>query len=220
MSVNGGYYRRKFGNQTFTDDLRYDKSSYDGPFCINAPVDPNLPGGGGYQVCGLYDLKPCGVRAEPAGQQPDPFSDDFGGETNIYQGFDVNLECAVPQRRVPPGRRQRDDAHVRQLQPRRPPGSTRVVGARDVRRAPKSIPTARALPSRYPYRPDVKCSGSYTLPFDIQFSGTYQFSRGVQTGGAGPEHPGELGGDRARSRRNRIGRPQLDRRRRRRRRST
>jgi hypothetical protein len=29
-------------------------------------------------------------------------------------------------------------------------------------------------------------SGSYSLPFDIQVSGTYQFIRGVQTGGAGP----------------------------------
>ena len=38
----------------------------------------------------------------------------------------------------------------------------------------------------YPYRPDVKLSGSYTLPFDILIAGTYQFSRGVQTGGAGP----------------------------------
>ena len=24
VSVNGGYFRRTFGNQTFTDDLRYD----------------------------------------------------------------------------------------------------------------------------------------------------------------------------------------------------
>jgi hypothetical protein len=32
----------------------------------------------------------------------------------------------------------------------------------------------------------VKLSGSYTLPFDILIAGTYQFSRGVQTGGAGP----------------------------------
>src|SRR5207344_3295812 len=38
----------------------------------------------------------------------------------------------------------------------------------------------------YPYRPDLKLVGSYTLPFDIQLSGTYQFTRGVQTGGAGP----------------------------------
>ena len=29
VSVNGGYYRRTFGNQTITDDLRYDASSYD-----------------------------------------------------------------------------------------------------------------------------------------------------------------------------------------------
>jgi hypothetical protein len=29
-------------------------------------------------------------------------------------------------------------------------------------------------------------SGSYTLPWDVQLAGTYQFSRGIQTGGAGP----------------------------------
>ena len=38
----------------------------------------------------------------------------------------------------------------------------------------------------YPYRPDFKMLGSYTLPLDILISGTYQFTRGVQTGGAGP----------------------------------
>ena len=32
----------------------------------------------------------------------------------------------------------------------------------------------------------MKLSGAYTLPFDVQLSGTFQFSRGVQTGGAGP----------------------------------
>ena len=38
----------------------------------------------------------------------------------------------------------------------------------------------------YGYRPDAKVSGSYTLPWDVQLAGTYQFSRGIQTGGAGP----------------------------------
>ena len=66
VSVSGGWYRRKFGNQTVTVDNRYSfaKGSYDGPFCANAPADPNLPGGGGYQVCGLYDLKPAVVAQQ------------------------------------------------------------------------------------------------------------------------------------------------------------
>ena len=38
----------------------------------------------------------------------------------------------------------------------------------------------------YPYRPDAKVSGAYTLPWNIQLAGTYQFTRGVQTGGPGP----------------------------------
>ena len=35
--------------ETVTVDNRYSfaNNSYDGPFCANAPVDPNLPGGGG-----------------------------------------------------------------------------------------------------------------------------------------------------------------------------
>ena len=68
MSLNGGWFRRSFGNQTFTDDLRFDQSSYDGPFCVNAPSDPHLPGGGGYPVCSLYDLKPSVFAREPAGR--------------------------------------------------------------------------------------------------------------------------------------------------------
>ena len=38
----------------------------------------------------------------------------------------------------------------------------------------------------YGFRPDAKASASYTLPWDVQIAGTYQFTRGVQTGGAGP----------------------------------
>ena len=45
---------------------------------------------------------------------------------------------------------------------------------------------SRACHREYPYRPDVKMSGSYTLPWDIQLAGTFQHSRGIQTGGAGP----------------------------------
>jgi hypothetical protein len=57
VSVTAGYYRNWSGNQRVTDNLAVTPEDFD-PFCITAPRDPRLPGGGGYQVCGLYDIKP------------------------------------------------------------------------------------------------------------------------------------------------------------------
>jgi len=57
LSVTGGYYRNWSGNFRTTDNLAVTPADYT-PFCITAPVDPRLPGGGGYEVCGLYDVVP------------------------------------------------------------------------------------------------------------------------------------------------------------------
>ena len=124
ISVNGGYYRRTFGNQTFTDDLRYDENSYD-TFCITAPSDADLPGGGNYQVCGVQGPQAGGVRAGPAGQQPDPVLGGLRRRDQSLPGLRREPRSAVPQRRVPQGRHCRHVAHVRQLQPARRPASTR-----------------------------------------------------------------------------------------------
>ena len=40
-----------------TDNLEVAPGDFT-PFCITAPADSRLPGGGGYQVCGLYDVVP------------------------------------------------------------------------------------------------------------------------------------------------------------------
>ena len=58
----GGYFRYSFGSpfsskQRVTDNLAVTPADYD-TFCITAPMNPQLPGGGGYQVCGLADIKP------------------------------------------------------------------------------------------------------------------------------------------------------------------
>ncbi len=184
MSVNGGYYRRAFGNQTFTDDLRYGKSSYDGPFCINAPSDASLPGGGGYQVCGLYDLKPSVFALGQAANSVITFSDNYGGETNLYQGYDINLDARLPRGAflragVSATARTFDNCNLLNA------GYDASSGGVTV--SQEAYPDGTTYCHReYPYRPDVKMSGSYPLPFNIVISGTYQFSRGVQTGGAGP----------------------------------
>ena len=54
-SVTAGYYRNWYGNFTVTDNLLRSPADFD-PYCIAAPLNRNLPGGGGYQVCGLYDV--------------------------------------------------------------------------------------------------------------------------------------------------------------------
>jgi hypothetical protein len=57
ISVTGGYYRTWHNNFRVTDNLEVSPADFS-PFCITAPVDPRLPGGGGYEVCGLYDIAP------------------------------------------------------------------------------------------------------------------------------------------------------------------
>jgi hypothetical protein len=44
-------------NTGVTDNLLVTPADYT-PYCITAPFDPRLPQGGGYQVCGLYDVAP------------------------------------------------------------------------------------------------------------------------------------------------------------------
>lgn len=183
LSINGGYYRRTFGNQTFTDDLRYDASSYDS-FCITAPIDPRLPDGGGYEVCGVQDLKPAVFAQRLAADNLIRFSDDFGGETNLYQGFDVNIEGrfgngAFLKAGIAATSRTFDNCNLIAAGL----DAVQTTASQGTETYPDGTNNCRR---EYPYRPDMKLSGTYPLPFGVQLSGTYQFSRGVQNGGAGP----------------------------------
>lgn len=54
LSVKVGYYRNWDGNLTVTDNLELRPSDFS-QYCVTAPVDPRLPNGGGYPICGLYN---------------------------------------------------------------------------------------------------------------------------------------------------------------------
>ena len=186
VSVNVGFGRRRFGNQTLTVDNRYSlaNNSYDGPFCANAPVDANLPNGGGYQVCGLYDLKPSVVALGLPVNNTLTFSSNYGGETNINQGFDFTTQARFSRAFVQGGmtisKRIFDQCNLVDA------GILAYVVTAATEVAEQFPDGNKACHQDLDYRPDFKLLGSYTLPLDIQLSGTYQFVRGVQTGGAAP----------------------------------
>jgi hypothetical protein len=79
VSVSGGYYRNWHSNFQATDNQAVSPEDYD-PYCAMAPVDSRLPGGGGYEICGLYDITP-----EKFGQFEDVVTQasNFGDQTRV-----------------------------------------------------------------------------------------------------------------------------------------
>ena len=55
MSLTAGYYRRDFKNFTVNDNTFVTPNDFS-HYCVTAPVDDRLPGGGGSQICELYDV--------------------------------------------------------------------------------------------------------------------------------------------------------------------
>ena len=87
MAVSVGYYRTWFGNFFVTDNLAVTPADFD-PYCLTAPADARLPGGGGYQICDLGDVKPSkfGLVDNLVTQ-----SSHYGTQKEIYNGVDVTF---------------------------------------------------------------------------------------------------------------------------------
>jgi hypothetical protein len=87
VSVTGGYYRNWAGNFLVSDNVATTPADYT-PFCITAPVDGRLPGGGGYQVCGMYDISPAKFgQVNSLVTQ----ASNYGKETKVADFFGVGL---------------------------------------------------------------------------------------------------------------------------------
>jgi hypothetical protein len=166
IAVNAGYYFRWLGNQLTTQNTLVNATSFDGPFCVNVPTSPQLPNGGGYPICGLYDVK---SAFRPLVQNNITFANNFGGLTDHYMGFDVGMTARFArgsfiQGGVNAQRRVFDMCNAPILSGT----TTSQVGS------PEAVFCHQALP----YRPDVKALGAYSLPYGMTVSATYQLSTG------------------------------------------
>ena len=167
VALTGDYYFRYNGNQLVRDNTLITKADFDGPFCITAPSSPDLPNGGGYPVCGLYDIKPASRSLQ---QNNTTFARNFGGIVDHYMGYDVTLSARLANGTILQGglnaqRRVYDTCNATILS-----GTT----------TPNQVdnPEARFCHQELPSRPDFKMLATFNLPLSLIVSGTYQISSG------------------------------------------
>ena len=90
VAVDLSYFRKWYGNFVLVDNRALTPTDYD-EFSITAPTHPDLPGGGGFVVPGLYDLKP-EVFGTPADNYV-TFANNFGSQIRHWNGVDITLSA-------------------------------------------------------------------------------------------------------------------------------
>jgi hypothetical protein len=85
-SVEFSYFRRVYGNFNVVDDRARSASDFDA-FSITAPRDQRLPGGGGYTIGGLYNIKE-EMFSTPADNYI-TFAKNYGKQMEHWDGFDL-----------------------------------------------------------------------------------------------------------------------------------
>jgi hypothetical protein len=91
VSVYAAYTRRWFGNLFATRNLNVSNSDFTA-YCVPTPADSRLPGGGGGQRCGLFD-----VNRIIAPNNLIFNSSKIGGIDDVYDGFDFDANARLPR---------------------------------------------------------------------------------------------------------------------------
>ncbi len=168
VSVEAGYFRRWYGNFGVTDNVALTASDFDS-YCITAPVDSRLPGGGGTQLCGLHNVKPAKFGVPT--QYLTTLSSNYGKEIEHWNGVDVSATARLAQ-------------GVR-VQAGVSSGRTSTDNCEIVKQLPEVITTdTTALPTDYchldsPFLTQAKAMVSYTIPrVDVQVAAAFQSNPG------------------------------------------
>jgi hypothetical protein len=167
VSVYGSYTRRWFGNLFATRNLNVTNADFT-PYCVTMPTDQRLPGGGGGQHCGLFD-----VNRIIAPNNLIFNSSKVGGIEDVYDGFDLDVNARLGPNflvsgGISLGRERVNSCNlVDDL-------SLTVTGGRNDPR------TEAFCDVRPPLQPQVKGQLAYPLPWGISAAATFQSLSGPE----------------------------------------
>jgi hypothetical protein len=168
VSVDVGFIHRAFQGFTVTDNLAVTPADFTA-FSVPAPLDPRLPGGGGYTIANLYDVNP-----DKFGLTDNyiTYADRYGEQYQRFNGVDISANA-------------------------RPTSGLTVQGGVSFGKSTADSCAVRAkLPETAPLNPychietgelpQYKALGSYVIPHvDVQASATFTSKPGIQVSGFG-----------------------------------
>lgn len=159
VSVTAGYYHRSFQHIQYTKNTLIDPVADYQLFNIPGPTNPNLPGGGGGTIP-VYNLNPLkrGVVNNVL-----TFSDN---NSRVYNGIEVSVNARI-------GRGGFIFGGI----------TTERTATNNCADLANSNPNnLRFCDQTPPFQPLYKASVGYTIPWDIQLSGTFQRRPGISIG--------------------------------------
>ncbi len=157
ISITGGYYRRQFYDIQYTQNRALDPVADFTAFNIVVPLNVNNPDGGG-QVITLYNRN----RVVTA----DNITNWSENNTRVYNGFEVSVNARLPRGFVFGG------------------VTTERTATNNCTDLAASTPNAlRFCEQTPPFRTLFKGSAGFTLPYQVQLSGSFQARPGIPIGG-------------------------------------
>jgi hypothetical protein len=181
LSVEASYNRRSYGNLRVVANMATAPTDFS-PYCVTTPVNSLLPGGGGQQICGLYDVSPTKF-----GQINNllTLANNYGNVIQAYDGLDLVATArrhqVSLQGGISLGRTKLNDCDAVMNHP-----EISLVGFL-ITANQSTIPRTQAFCDiEPPFVPQFKASAGYLLPWwDLQTSVALQSFRGPQvpTGG-------------------------------------
>jgi len=169
VSAYAGYSRRVFGNLFATRNLAVSNADYTG-YCIPVPNDSRLPSSGGQQ-CGLFDL-----NRNIAANNLIVSADSVGGITDVYDGFDIDVNARLGRNVIVSGGVNwgRERVNTCALV-----GDVSLTQTGNARAAtdPRTEAFCNVSP---PFLPQFKGQVAYPLPLGVSLSATFQSLSGPE----------------------------------------